>query len=383
MVAHAYITHLATYMPNDPVTNDRMEDLLGQVGSRPSRARKIILRSNGITQRHYALDRKTGEQTMTNAQMTAEAIRGFQSQGKDLSQIDCLVASTSTPDQLMPNHGVMVHGELGIQPIEVASTSGICLCGISALKYAWMAVLTGQSRNAVASGSDLSSSLTHARNFGADYERDAAKLNSEPELAFDQDFLRWMLSDGAGAAWLSATPNPGVLSLRIDWIEIVSFANEQSACMYCGAEKQDDGTLTGWTRYSRSERAQSQVMTLKQDVKQLNKHIVHYAVDQTLALIRERRALDPVDFDYFIPHYSSDYFRERVYQGLCRADLEIPYERWFTNLPTKGNTGAASIYIMLEELFHSGQLRAGQKLLCFIPESGRFSSSFMQLSVVA
>lgn len=225
-------------------------------------------------------------------------------------------------------------------------------------------------------------SLTHARNFGADYERDADKLDNEPELAFDRDFLRWMLSDGAGAAWLSPTPNPSALSLRIDWIEIVSFANEQPPCMYCGAEKQDDGTLMGWTRYPPSERAQHQVMTLKQDVKQLNKHMVHYAIDQTLNLIKERRALDPADFDYFVPHYSSNYFREPVYQGLCRSDLEIPYERWFSNLPTNGNTGAASICIMLEELFHSGRLRAGQRLLCFIPESGRFSSSFMQLSVV-
>jgi len=61
--------------------------------------------------------------------------------------------------------------------------------------------------------------------------------------------------------------------------------------------------------------------------------------------------------------------------------MEIPFERWATNLPEKGNTGSASIYIMIEELFHSGKLEVGQKLLCWVPESGRFSSSFMLLTV--
>jgi len=62
--------------------------------------------------------------------------------------------------------------------------------------------------------------------------------------------------------------------------------------------------------------------------------------------------------------------------------FHIPYERWFTNLTTKGNTGSASIYIMLEELFHSDKLNKGDKILCFIPESGRFSICYMLLTVV-
>ena len=43
--------------------------------------------------------------------------------------------------------------------------------------------------------------------------------------------------------------------------------------------------------------------------------------------------------------------------------------RWFTNLSTKGNTGSASIYIILDELASSGKIRSGDRLLCFIPET--------------
>ena len=96
----------------------------------------------------------------------------------------------------------------------------------------------------------------------------------------------------------------------------------------------------------------------------------------------EKGQLKPEEISYFLPHYSSGYFRDKVYEGMKEAGCDIPQEQWFTNLSTKGNTGSASIYIILEELFHSGRLLKGEKLLCYIPESGRFSTAFMQLEVV-
>jgi len=113
----------------------------------------------------------------------------------------------------------------------------------------------------------------------------------------------------------------------------------------------------------------------------LNENIVKVTVENALNRIRAKRDISPEDYDYFIPHYSSGYFRERLYDGLVNINFEIPFDKWFTNLATKGNTGSASIFIMLEELFNSNELVKGQKLLCYIPESGRFSSAFMQLTV--
>ena len=73
----------------------------------------------------------------------------------------------------------------------------------------------------------------------------------------------------------------------------------------------------------------------------------------------------------------SDYFAK-----LMHEKMDIPEEKWFTNLPDKGNTGSASFFIILEELFKSGRLKKGETLLCYIPESGRFSISYLQLTVV-
>lgn len=381
MVAPVFINRISASLPHDPVDNEQMEARLGMVGGKPSRARKLVLRRNGIQQRYYVIDPLTGEPSMSNAQLSAAAIRGLVGEGFELDTLDCLVASTSSPDQLMPGHGVMVHGELGNPPCEVATTAGICLCGMTALKYAWMSVASGESRNAVACGSEVASTLMQARNFNAEYDSRVEELENHPEIAFEKDFLRWMLSDGAGAVLLQDRLNAHGLSLRVDWLDIFSFADQMPACMYAGAEM-EDGSLRGWSRYDADERARQSVMAIKQDVKLLNDNIVKYTVEEALRRIMARRELRVADIDWFLPHYSSEFFRDRLAVGLANVGLPIPQARWFTNLTSKGNTGAASIFIILEELFNGGRLRSGQKLLCYVPESGRFSSAFMHLTVV-
>lgn len=377
-----YITNIASFLPNEPVSNDNMECLLGQVGPRPSRARRLVLRSNGIQQRHYAIDPATGAINYSNAQLTAEAIRKLEADDFRLEQLDCLSCGTSIADQLMPNHAVMVQGELGLPTIEAVATSGVCLAGITALRYAQMAVLSGLHQRAIATGSELSSAMMRAENFTPETEAQLEMLGHHPELAFEKDFLRWMLSDGAGAVLLEAQPAKNRLSLRIDWLHIYSYAGEMETCMYAGAVKNDNGSLRGWQRFAPKERNELSVMAVKQDVKLLNDKVLHYTVQRPIEDLVQRYDLKVEDFDYFIPHYSSHFFAEGVADSLETAGLPIPRERWFTNLYDKGNTGSASIYIMLDELYHSGRLQPGQRLLCYIPESGRFSSGMMQLTAV-
>ena len=381
MVQPVFINRISAFLPHDPVGNEQMEARLGLVGGKPSRARKLVLRRNGIQQRHYVIDPQTGEPSMSNAQVSAAAVRSLLGPGFELASLDCLVAGTASPDQVMPGHAVMLQGELGNPPCEVVTTAGICLCGMTALKYAWLSVASGESRNAVACGSEVASTLMLARNFNDEYESRVEALESQPEIAFEKDFLRWMLSDGAGAVWLQGQPNVRGLSLRIDWIDMFSFADQMPPCMYAGAEM-EDGQLLGWSRFDGEARNRRSLMAIKQDVKLLNDNIVKFTVEETLKRIMARRELHVGAIDYFLPHYSSEYFRERLAVGLANADLPIPEERWFSNLTSKGNTGAASIFIMLEELFSSGRLRSGERLLCYVPESGRFSSAFMHLTVV-
>ncbi|PKO43311.1 MAG: hypothetical protein CVU31_13580 [Betaproteobacteria bacterium HGW-Betaproteobacteria-4] len=377
-----YINGTSAFLPNPPVGNDDIEKVLGMIAGKPSRARRIVLRNNGIRQRHYAIDPVTGAPTHTNAQLTAEAVRGLACERFSPDDIDCLVSGTTIPDQIMPNHGVMVHGELGIPACEVVSTAAICVAGITALKYAWMSVLSGQARNAVATASELSSSILHARNFAAESEHRVAELETNPEIAFEKDFLRWMLSDGAGAFLLQDQPRPDGLSLRIDWIDILSQANTMEVCMYAGGEKLGDGSLQGWQHYSQEQRATLSIFSVKQDVRLLNAEVTYQTIGKSLEKMQRTRDVKPADIDWFLPHMSSEYFRQPMADCMAAVGFPIAQEKWFTNLQTKGNTGSASIYIMIDELLKSGRLKHGDRLLCFIPESGRFTGSLMHLTAV-
>ena len=123
-------------------------------------------------------------------------------------------------------------------------------------------------------------------------------------------------------------------------------------------------------------------MAVKQDVKLLNENIVRCTVEKALLRLIDKYALKVDEIDYFLPHYSSGFFRDKLLEGLKNINFVIPQEKWFTNLESKGNTGSASIYIILQEFLEKYPLVNGQKVLCYIPESGLFSSCFMLLEGV-
>ncbi|WP_089341672.1 beta-ketoacyl-ACP synthase III [Burkholderia singularis] len=377
----AYITRVSSFMPGNPIDNDHIEKVLGYIGGQPSRARPIILRNNGIKQRHYVLDAESGLPQYSNADITVKAIKGLCDDRFSIDEIECLSTGTTLPDQLMPNHGVMVHGQLGMPACEVVATSGICVAGMTALKYGYLSVTSGNTCNAVTAASEVLSVHLHARNFEKENETLLDELHRRPEIAFEKEFLRWMLSDGAGAVLIENQPRKNSLSLKIDWIDIFSYAHVLPTCMYAGAEKNDEGNMVGWRNFSPEEQASRSIFAIKQDVRLLNENVVSHTLSKPLRTVIAKRGLFAKNIDWFLPHMSSEYFRKPIFQALDEIGLPIPEKNWFTNLTTKGNTGAASIYIMLDDLLKRGNLASGQRILCFVPESGRFSSAFMHLTV--
>jgi len=378
-MAQAYITGMARYLPNEPVANERMEEFLGRINGRPSRVRKITLRNNGIKSRHYALDRD-GHCTHTNAELAAYAVRQLFSPSFSIRDMELLCCGTSIPDQLLPSHAAMVQGCLGCPNIEIVSTSGVCCSGMHALKYGLLSILSGNTTNAVCTASELVSPTLLARNYEEEMA-DLQTLENRPILAFEKDFLRWMLSDGAGAALLQSQPNSETgISLEIDWIDTCSFAGEIDVCMYAGGEKDTEGRLLSWKTMSPGAWSRQSIFALKQDVALLEEHIVKLGV-RKLADSLCNRNLQGGDIDYFLPHISSEYFRAPLAEELNEQGIALPADTWFTNLTQVGNVGSASIYLMLEELFHSGKLEQGMKILCFVPESARFTYANMLLTV--
>lgn len=372
-----YITKTAHFLPNKPISNDQMEEILGRIDDQPSRARRIVLRNNGIKTRYYAMDENKNV-THNNAELTYAAIKTLIEESLKEEDIELLSCGTSTPDNLLPAHASMVHGLMSRRSIELNTASGVCCSGMNALKYGYLAVKSGDKQNAICTGSERVSTWMQGSKFSKEVEN-LKRIEEQPVIGFKKDFLRWMLSDGAGAFLLENEPK-GELPLKIEWMSAYSYAHELESCMYAGGDKNEDGSLKPWSDYNPEEWLTNSVFSLKQDVKILDKNISVKGV-HSLKDILEKKGIEANSIDYFLPHISSFYFGDKLSEEMEKQGVHIPQEKWFTNLSDVGNIGSASIYLIIDALRNSGKLKKGDRLLIAVPESGRFSYFYSLMTV--
>lgn len=372
-----YITKSGSYLPNEAVVNSDMEHKLGHINCESSKARRLILRNNKIVTRYYALD-NNGNSTHSNAELTKNAILNLVDSDFALSELEVLSCGTSTPDTLLPSHAAMVHGLLKNIPLELNSSAGVCCAGMNALKFGYLSIKSGNSHNAVCTGSERTSSWMLADKFEQEVIN-LKNLEEHPIIAFKKDFLRWMLSDGAGAFLLENKPR-GEMSLKIEWMESFSYAHELETCMYAGGDKLADGSIKGLSDYKPDEWLNGSVFAIKQDVKLLDEHILVKGAESMYQALKKNNITDD-QIDFFLPHVSSSYFIDGLQTALADRGMNLPFDKWFMNLQTVGNIGSASIYVALDELLKSGRLKKGDRILLSVPESGRFSFAYAYLTV--
>ena len=375
---NVYINKVAVFLPNKPVSNEKIEDYIGLIGGKPSRVRSIVLKQNGIKTRYYGLD-KEHKITHSNAQLAKEAVLGLFEENAVPSDITLLACGTSTPDQLLPSHASMVHGELGNFPMEIFSSAGVCLTSLQALKICYSNILAGLHDNAVCVASELTSPALVSKFYDPEYEATHDNPDKDPYMAFEKDFMRFMLSDGAGAVLLQDHPE-GDCSLKVEWVEMTSYANELPTCMFMASELEPNGRLKSWKEFSPEEIKDRGVLVGKQDIRQLKKHAIKYWVDH-IETVLAKHNLNPEEVDYVLPHLSSMLFYDQVNDELIARGIALTKEKWFVNLPSVGNVGSAAIYVALEELMRTKGLKQGQKILLLVPESGRFSYGSVLLSL--
>lgn len=368
-----YIESAGYYMPGEPIPNERMDAYIAPLNRMSERIKRRILAENGILTRHYAIDEE-GVTRETNAQLAAGAIRDcLRRGGAELSRVSLLASGSSGGDTLMPGFANMIQGELAAAPMETLSVHGICAAGVSAIQSAAQGIELGAHRTALAVASEMPSRLFKRSRFAArGYETD-----------FDSHFLRWMLSDGAGALLLSdGTPglagNPG-FRLRLKWVHQRAFSGDYPVCMQLGLTEDRARGHLDYGSWAEAEAAGA--LSLRQDIRLLP-HLFDIGIHEYAALVQDGW-VDPKRVDHFLCHYSSEKFIPVVEDLMTKADLAIPRERWWSNLAWRGNTGAASILIMLSEFLHTKALKPGEQIFCYVPESGRFMAAYMLLEVEA
>lgn len=367
--ATAYLTGFGSYLPGDPVDNDGIVSRLGGDDAVTERIRRRILDQNGIRQRHYALD-EHGEPTELNEELAVKALQAaFADRGIAASDIRMLATATTMGDVLVPGFASMVHGRLGGGPMQLLSASGVCASSLAALDAAVSKVRLGDHPRVAVVGSELPSRSLRERR----YEGIRAGM--------DAHFLRWMLSDGAGAVVVEFQPHPSKPSLRVDWVRHVSLAHEHEVCMRAGMTGAELEVGGSWQDVPIADAAEAGMFLLRQDVSMLDE-LADAGIRQFEELV-DIGLVDVRHLDHVLCHYSTNVFRDVAFEGLRRRIPTLDTDRWFSNLETRGNTGSASIFIALEEAWRTGRFAPGETILLAVPESGRFSYAFAHLTVVA
>ncbi|MBA3531523.1 MAG: hypothetical protein H0T73_06325 [Ardenticatenales bacterium] len=357
-----YITSTGSYLPGEPVDNESIGKYLGDVIGE-ERIRRKILQANGIQTRYYALDKKQNA-THSLYELAAEAVKTCLPQDRTSLNINYLSAGTTHAPLLAPGLSSILHDQLSkdkviSHPLEINSNSGICSSGAQAIVNATRAVRSGDAETAICVGVEQPSVGLKSKAFRTTYDIPDTLRNVMSSKWFMSVFLRFMLSDGAGAFLLEQRPSEQGLSLKVNWTYSRSFANQAPLCM----------------------QLPSNPMILSQDIKILSKYMAPLSKKVLEdALCEHEETLDC--YTMFLPHMSSYYFEPTVKKVL--ADLspnrEIPY---WTNLRTAGNSGAASIFIILDEYLKTQPVADGDRILLFVPESGQFNYVIISLSVVS
>jgi 3-oxoacyl-[acyl-carrier-protein] synthase III len=372
----AYITATASFLPGNPVPNEEIEDYLGAAGRMTGDLRELTLENCGIKSRYYAID--TNQQTtISNVEMGANAVRtAAERAGLGPNDVELLTAATTLSDMLAPGLASMVHGELGYGPMEISTSAGICSSGMMSLKNAYLQVAIGEKRNAISVASESGARILKSSRYEI-----LGQLAEDGSLPLEAAFLRYMLSDGAGAAVIENAPAPSGISLRIDWISLRSFANTEKTCMYGGSNS--NAATKSWLDYPTSAEAEADgALVFRQDLSLLP-HLVNVGADEWERL-RALGKFDPDTLTWIPAHYSSERMKEIVFKQFARRGINAGRpEKWYSNLTSVGNIGAAAIYVILDEMMTEGLVKEGDTLLCMVPESGRFVISFMHLTAVS
>ena len=299
---------VGAYAPPQVVSNEE----LAHLGCDPA----WIIQRTGIRERRKAAD------GVATSDLAAEAARRcLAAAGVKASEVDLIVLATMTPDSVTPSTACRMQALIGAS-CPAMDVSAACSGFMYALATGMQFVKTGCARRVLVIGAEV---MTRAVN--------PADVKIYP-----------LFGDGAGAALLGpGDDDQGFLSYSLG-------ADGSGGCML---EVPAGGSREPLTAAGLA--AGRQYMTM--DGRGVFKRAVRL-LGQSVSEVLSAAELVPADIDYFVLHQAN-----RRILDAAAADLGIDPARVVMNLDRYGNTSAASIPLVLDDLQQSARLERGRKLL--------------------
>jgi 3-oxoacyl-[acyl-carrier-protein] synthase III len=308
--ARAKIVGVGAYAPQRVLTNRDLETLV-------ETSDQWIVQRTGIRQRHVAAECEAASDLGIHA-----ARQALERAGVAPGDVDFIVVGTTTADRAVPTTANVIQHRLGCRSVGSLDLYAACAASIYSLSVGSQYVQTGKYRTVLCVGTEVLSRIT-------DYTDRGTCI---------------LLGDAAGAAVLRPSDDgSGILD----------------ADLYSdGAYGELLSVPAGGSRIPPSHRTvEERLHYIKMEGNSVFKVAVR-TFAECAERILARQGFTVADLNLFIPHQAN----LRIIEAAAKR-IGLPMEKVLVNVDRYGNTGAASVYVAMEEAWARGRLRSGDLVL--------------------
>lgn len=293
-----------SYIPPRIVTNDELSTMVETND-------EWISKRVGIRERHVAVDETTSQMAVKAAK------RALENSGISAEELDFILVATITPDHVSPTVACQVQRDLGAK-CPAMDISAACAGFVYGLETAAAHLALGKAKKILVIGADRLSSITN----------------------WEDRSTCIIFADGAGAA-------------------VVSGDGDKLLSSVLHAEGGDEAlripNATGNSPFYEGE-------VVKEVYTYMNgSGTYRFAVNamyEDVSYVMEQAGLTDADIRWVVPHQANI----RIINEAARK-LPLAPEKFCSNIDRIGNTSAASVAILLDELHREGKLTRGDKLI--------------------
>ena len=298
------IAGTGSYLPAQVLTNDDLARRGVDTSDEWVRSR------TGILQRHIAAEGELSSDLAYHASR-----RALEAAGMAAGEIDTIIVATTTPDFVFPSTACILQDRLGLRGGPAFDVQAVCSGFVYALSIADAMIRAGTARSALVVGAETYSHI----------------------LDWSDRRTCVLFGDGAGAAVLVPSAEPGIVATRLH-----ADGSQRGILSVPGQVR--DGKVAGRP-------------FLQMDGQAVFKFAVRALTDVADEALADA-GLPRTAIDWLIPHQAN----LRIMDATAKR-LGVPHERVVVTVDRHANTSAASVPLALDEAVRDGRIRPGQHVM--------------------
>lgn len=325
-------------LPGAPVRNEALARVMDT-------SDEWIQKRTGIQQRHFARDGEGPSDLAVEASKRAIADAGI-----DALAIDYIIFATMTPDYFFPGSGPLLGAKLGLSGVPALDIRQQCAAMPYGLQLANGLVQSRAAKTVLLVGAEVHAGFMPWSDWDLIRSEAEGEVSAEAyERANRHRGLAVIFGDGAAAMVLQQSERPDA--------------------GFMGAELHSDGDsfdhlFVQGCGFRNIPYVTPEALLADEHIPQMRGPSLLKKAVQTLSRtvksICETHGVAQDEIDCFIAHQAN----ERINRAVQQA-LKIPTEKIPSNIARYGNTSAATIGILTDELRRDGRISEGD-LLCFL-----------------